>query len=258
MGDRLRELAGLLRGFGPEVRARPLCDTAPVLERAWAAQAGIGFVGKNGMLISPASGSFVVLGEVVTTLELPATAASATAGCGSCDACLKACPTGALIAPYVLDPRRCLSYATIESQGDPAPEATRAVTDQLFGCDCCQLACPFNSPAPDSRAPAGPFRALRRWQSLELAGLVELDEDRWRALSAGTALSRLSSTALARNVVVLAAARWRRGDPAGKRILERAVRHREPQIRALAARLLLPGVPGGAIEASGSSSNSAT
>jgi epoxyqueuosine reductase len=257
MGERLRELAASLRSFGPAVRARPLCDTAPVLERAWAVQAGLGFVGKNGMLITPSSGSFVVLGEVVTTLELPATAPSASVGCGTCDACLRACPTGALVEPYVLDPRRCLSYVTIECRLDPAPETAAVVTDQLFGCDHCQRACPFNHPPPSPPAPAEPFRVLPRWQSLELAELVELTDDRWQALAAGTALSRLSAAALARNAVVVAAARWRRGEPKGREILERALNHRRPEVRNLAARLLASGDPNSPIETTESGANGA-
>ena len=151
----VRRLAAFLRTLGSAdcpVRARPLCDDAPILERAWAAQAGLGFVGKNGMLIVPGVGSMVLLGEVVTTLEL-ATDAPMTQRCGACTRCLDACPTSAFAAPFVLDPRRCVSYLTIEHRS-AVPEGLReAMGENLFGCDDCQTVCPFNA-AAISRAPA--------------------------------------------------------------------------------------------------------
>src|SRR4029077_11713930 len=109
--QRIRRLASFIRSLGPPgdpPRARPLCDDAPVLERAWAARAGLGFVGKNGLLIVPGVGSMVLLGEVVTTLRLGADPPIAER-CGSCARCLAACPTEAFVAPFVLDPRRCIS-----------------------------------------------------------------------------------------------------------------------------------------------------
>ena len=121
---RLRKLAAFVRTLGEGVEARPICDDAPVLERAWAARAGLGFVGKNGLLIAPGVGSFVLLGEVVTTLALLPDTPMAER-CGSCTLCLDACPTGAFDAPFVLDPRRCISYLTIELRGPDARTASR-------------------------------------------------------------------------------------------------------------------------------------
>ncbi|MFO0667057.1 MAG: tRNA epoxyqueuosine(34) reductase QueG [Polyangiaceae bacterium] len=142
-----RKLAAFLRRLGTSehpVEARPMCDTAPVLERAWAAKSGLGFVGKNGMLIVPGQGSFVMLGEVVTTLELEPDQPIAER-CGSCTRCLDACPTQAFPAPFILDARKCISYWTIEREG-PIPESMHApIGEHLFGCDDCQTVCPFNT-----------------------------------------------------------------------------------------------------------------
>ncbi|MBW2526832.1 MAG: tRNA epoxyqueuosine(34) reductase QueG, partial [Deltaproteobacteria bacterium] len=224
MGERLAALVATIERLAPGERARPLCDTAPVLERAWAARAGLGFVGKNGMLIVPGVGSLVVLGEVVTTLRLTASTLGPVPGCGDCDACLQACPSGALVEPYVLEPRRCLSYQTIECRTEPTPEQAAAVTEQLFGCDRCQLACPHNAATAGAGPPDDAFRPLRRWQGVDLPDLLDLDRAGWRALSRGTALSRLELGALQRNAVVLAAAAARRGDPAASQLLAVAAR----------------------------------
>jgi epoxyqueuosine reductase len=154
---KLRTLAKYVRKLGTEtepVHARPLCDQEPVLERAWAARAGLGFVGKNGLLIVPGVGSLVLLGEVVTTLVLEADPPIAER-CGACTRCLDACPTAAFVEAFVLDPRRCVAYLTIENR-DSIPEPLReGVGTHLFGCDDCQTVCPFNA---RSRAPAGTGR----------------------------------------------------------------------------------------------------
>ncbi|MBX3220048.1 MAG: tRNA epoxyqueuosine(34) reductase QueG [Labilithrix sp.] len=144
MRKKLRKLAALTRTLGDDVRARPLCDEEPVLERAWAARAGLGFVGKNGLLIVPGVGSFVLLGEVVTTLAIEPDPPIAER-CGSCTRCLDACPTSAFEAPFVLDPRRCVAYLTIEHRGAIDDALRPGVGAHLFGCDDCQTVCPFNA-----------------------------------------------------------------------------------------------------------------
>ncbi len=198
---RLRKLAAWLRSeFG--ARARPMVDTAPVLERAWARQAGVGFVGKNGCIIAPGLGSFLLLGEVVTDLELtPDTPAEAR--CGSCTLCLDGCPTAAFPAPWVLDPRRCISYLTIE-QPDTIPEAFRApLGDRLFGCDHCQDVCPFNRTAPPPVETTAPFADTGRWEGLTVADLVTLSEDDFAARTAGSPLARPGRSGMARNAAVV-------------------------------------------------------
>jgi epoxyqueuosine reductase len=207
--QRLRRLASFIRTLGSSgepVQARPLCDDAPVLERAWAARAGLGFVGKNGMLIVPGVGSMVLLGEVVTTLRLDVDEPM-TDRCGSCRRCLDACPTGAFVAPFVLDPRRCVSYLTIEHRSEIAPELLEGVGGHLFGCDDCQTVCPFNAGAV-GRAPlpaddGDPFAPLERWSRLGLEQLLALDEEAWEATSQGTPLKRAGRASLARNAAIV-------------------------------------------------------
>jgi epoxyqueuosine reductase len=205
---RVRRLATFVRSLGsPEspVHARPLCDDAPVLERAWAARAGLGFVGKNGLLIVPGVGSMVLLGEVVTTLALSPDSPM-TERCGSCTRCLDACPTGAFAAPFVLDARRCISYLTIEHRSSIPVELRTAVGSHLFGCDDCQLVCPFNASAGlrGSRAErTDPFVPLERWSVVDLQSLLAIDEGSWRELSEGSPLRRAGRTGLARNAAIV-------------------------------------------------------
>lgn len=225
---KLRTLAKYLRKLGTEaepVHARPLCDQEPVLERAWAARAGLGFVGKNGLLIVPGVGSLVLLGEVVTTLVLEPDP-PIPERCGSCTRCLDACPTGAFVEPFVLDPRRCVAYLTIESR-EAIPEPLRAgVGTHLFGCDDCQTVCPFNARA---RAPAVAgrpttpvderFEAAPRWTEHTFADLLGLDEAGFDRLRQGTPVGRATRIGLARNAAVVMG---NRADPNDREALSRA------------------------------------
>jgi epoxyqueuosine reductase len=203
---KLRRLAAYLRTLptpdGREAEARPLCDDVPVLERAWAARAGLGFVGKNGMLIVPGQGSFVLLGEVVTTLQLPADD-PLEGRCGSCTLCLDACPTGAFPRPFVLDARRCVAYLTIELRG-PIPEPQRAgVGEHLFGCDDCQTVCPFNaSPRPAGALGRRPFEPAAALCTTSVADLLT-EEGCSRVLSPGSPLLRTGGEGLARNAALV-------------------------------------------------------
>ena len=191
---KLRSLAKFVRTLGPSVSARPLCDEEPILERAWARNAGLGFVGKNGMLIVPGQGSFVLLGEVVTTLELePGEPMSER--CGSCTRCLDACPTNAFDAPFVLDPRRCIAYLTIEDPMSEGPDTGA----HLFGCDDCQTVCPYNrAPLPDADS-ARPFRPLSVWAHTTLEELTEMDDATFREKTVGSPLFRAGRAGLARS-----------------------------------------------------------
>lgn len=145
----LKAVVAVLRRLVPPGSHFRVCvDTAPVLEREWAVRAGLGFVGKNGMLIVPGVGSHVVLGEVLTDLALAPTAASVdeTWGrCGGCSACLDACPTGAFLSPRLLDARLCLSYLTIEKRSPFTAGEEARLGGRLFGCDDCQDVCPYNA-----------------------------------------------------------------------------------------------------------------
>lgn len=200
---KVRRLAAFIRTLGPEVRARPLCDVEPLLERAWAARAGIGFVGKNGLVIVPGQGSYVLLAEVVTSLALSPDLPMAER-CGSCTRCLDACPTDAFTAPFELDPRRCISYFSIEVPGDASPELEQAAGDRLFGCDACQSSCPFNRAAPPPREATRPFHPLPRWAQVELADLVCASEAAFEALTEGSPLRRAGRRGLALDAVRVA------------------------------------------------------
>ena len=180
------------------------------------------------MLIVPGVGSMVLLGEVVTTLALDLDEPMSDR-CGSCTRCLEACPTGAFVAPFVLDPRRCVSYLTIEHHGEVSPELREAVGSHLFGCDDCQTVCPFNA-GTAARAPLAtddgdPFAPLERWSRLSLEQLLSLDDSGWQQASQGTPLKRAGRASLARNAAIVlgnrrdpralpalrAAAPWSRG-----------------------------------------------
>jgi epoxyqueuosine reductase len=240
---RLRRLATFVRSLGapdgplPErVYARPMLDDVPVLERAWAARAGLGFVGKNGMLIIPGTGSMVLLGEVVTTLELPPDVPM-NERCGTCTRCLDACPTQAFAAPFVLDARRCISYLTIEQRGPMAPELRASMGEHVFGCDDCQTVCPFNAAAgaraPATRADGDPFAPLERWSRVTLEELLSLDDVAWDALSDGSPLRRLGRADIARNAAVVLG---NRGDASALQALRRAAEsHDDATVRDAAA-----------------------
>jgi epoxyqueuosine reductase len=248
---RLRKLAAFVRDLGPDVRARPLCDVEPVLERAWAARSGLGFVGKNGLVITPGQGSYQLLGEVVTTLELVADTPM-TERCGSCTRCLDACPTSAFDAPFVLDPRRCIAYWTIETTEVPPPALRDAMGEHLFGCDVCQEVCPFNRTEAADPSQTAPFAPHERWKDVSLARLVELDDSSFAAMTEASPLRRAHRGGLARSAVLVATARLGHGaavdattaagtrqEPLSaadaRRALEAARTHDDAGVRAVAA-----------------------
>lgn len=217
---KLRRLAAFCRGLGEPgepARARPLCDEEPILERAWAARAGLGFVGKNGLLIAPGLGSWLLLGEVVTTLELDPGAPMAER-CGSCTRCLDACPTAAFPAPFVLDARRCVAYLTIELRGPIEPELRPGVGERVFGCDACQEVCPFNA-GKRADTTAAYFGPHARWGEVDLEGLLALDDAGFAQLVVGSPVHRATREGLARNAAI---ALGNRGDRAARPALERA------------------------------------
>lgn len=228
MRKKLRKLAALTRALGVDVRSRPLCDEEPVLERAWAARSGLGFVGKNGLLIVPGVGSFVLLGEVVTTLAIDPDP-QIPERCGSCTRCLDACPTNAFEAPFVLDPRRCVAYLTIEHRGRIDSSLRAGVGEHLFGCDDCQTVCPFNrSHGRRARTEVDPrFSADERWGSLPMSDLLSLDDEGFVRLREGSPLGRATRIGLARNAAIVLG---NRGDARDRAALERTRRDHDSEI----------------------------
>ncbi|MCS6901411.1 MAG: tRNA epoxyqueuosine(34) reductase QueG [Myxococcales bacterium] len=224
---RLRKLAAFVRTLGEGVEARPMIDTAPVLERAWAARSGLGFLGKNGLIIVPGQGSYLLLGEVVTTLELPP-GEPMTERCGSCTRCLDACPTGAFPAPFVLDTRRCISALTIEHRGPLDEPIHSSLGEHLFGCDVCQEVCPFNRTRPPPPERTRLFAPLSRWQQMTPEQLLEATD--LDALRKGSPLYRCPPAELLRNALsVLVHRNARNALPAIQRL---AREHPEPWLRA--------------------------
>ena len=178
---------------------RAFVDSAPVMEKPLARDAGLGWIGKHTNLINERAGSLFMLGELFTDLPLPVDAA-AKDRCGTCRACLPACPTAAITAPYQLDARRCISYLTIEHHG-PIPESLRpAIGNRIFGCDDCQLACPWNKFARVAAEPG--FRARHGLDSPDLIDLFEWTEADYLERSAGSALRRLGYLRWQRNIAV--------------------------------------------------------
>lgn len=185
---RLKRLVAELRARLDEpFEARVCVDTQPVLERALAAAAGVGWIGKNTCLMHEEFGSYLFLGEVVTTLDLAADG-PVTDHCGTCTRCLEACPTGAFRAPYELDASRCIAYLTIEHHGEIPVEFHAGIGDRVFGCDVCQEVCPFNRDAP--RAADPDLLADVTPAYVDLAALVALRSGDHRRLTRGSAARR--------------------------------------------------------------------
>lgn len=235
---KVRKLAAFIRRFGPDVEARPLCDVEPILERAFAMRAGLGFVGKNGLVIAPGKGSFMLLAEVVTTLELVPDVPM-TERCGSCTRCLDACPTNAFVAPFVLDPRKCISYFTIEHPGAPPEELHNAIGEHFFGCDICQEVCPYNRTSRPLPERTDGFRPHERWNGARLSDFATMDEETFARQTQGTPLSRAGRGGLARNAALVAANRLARRptDPEAdewRRTIEAAAGHEDPAAREVA------------------------
>lgn len=200
IGDRLKRLESKLLEWAPGALTRSYVDTGPVMEKAWAQQAGLGWIGKHSNLVSADYGSWLVLGEILTSLDLPADAPGADL-CGSCTLCIQACPTHAIIEPYVVDASRCISYLTIEFRGDREEidgDVAAGMGNRIFGCDDCLDVCPFNlraEPTTDDAFLPSPTALAPRLE--ELAGL---DEHSFLQRFRGSPVRRATLHGLRRNV----------------------------------------------------------
>jgi epoxyqueuosine reductase len=197
---RLEQLAAWLQAqAGRRLQSKICVDTSALLEREWAVRAGLGWIGKNGLLINPRLGSWLLLGALLVDLELEPDPAFLADRCGTCTRCLQACPTGSLRPGRMLDARRCIAYLTIELRGELPVELATHIKPWLFGCDVCQHACPWNRFA----SPSPHFPVNPAWASLDPAFVQGLDEDSFRAYFAGSALERARRAGLARNAAAV-------------------------------------------------------
>ncbi len=236
LGTRVTALRDRLEGLGvPRGTMIGGTDAVPALERALAQRAGIGFLAKSAMVISPTHGPYLLLGELLTDMELPVDGPAA-GSCGTCTACLDACPTGAITAPFQVDARRCLSYTTIELRGFVPEAMRRAQGDWLFGCDVCLEVCPFTRKSPaltrtgDDRDPdLRPHRVVATWTIVDV---LAMDADRYDAEVTGTAMRRATHSGLRRNAAIVLG---NRRDPAALPSLSDALRDPDPIVRGHAA-----------------------
>jgi epoxyqueuosine reductase len=230
MRDKLVLLAErLATHLGTPVAARPCVDSAPVMEREWAERGGLGFIAKNTMLIAPGAGSYIVLGELLVDAELAPTAPvePTKPRCGTCRACLDACPTQAFVEAYVLDARRCISYLTIENHASIPRELRESVGTWVFGCDVCQEVCPFNAGEGEGH---DPLLAPRSGEHAlpDLVALAQKGANQLRQFVKRTAMRRVPRDVLLRNVAV---ALGNTGDAAAIAPLVALLREKSPLVR---------------------------
>jgi len=202
IGDRLKQLDHRIRSMAPEAETRFYIDTGPIMEKAWAEQAGLGWIGKHSNLVSTEYGSWLLLGEILTTLDLePDEPASDL--CGSCTLCIQACPTKAIVEPYIVDATRCISYLTIELRGGQTTipdELQTRLGNKIFGCDDCLDVCPFNLRAEPTREPAFQPTALTLAPGLEM--LAQMDESTFATKFRQSPIRRATHAGLLRNIAM--------------------------------------------------------
>ncbi|NDL61449.1 tRNA epoxyqueuosine(34) reductase QueG [Acerihabitans arboris] len=197
--QRLKQLGNKIQDWCQEVNFRPFVDSAPIMERPLAAKAGIGWVGKHSLILNREAGSWFFLGELLIDLPLPEDPPQQEQ-CGRCVACMTTCPTGAIVAPYTVDARRCISYLTIELDGE-IPEALRPlIGNRIYGCDDCQLICPWNRFSQLTDEPD--FSPRTVLHTPELLDLFAWDEARFLRITEGSAIRRIGHLRWLRNVAV--------------------------------------------------------
>ncbi len=201
IGSKIKRLAAWLEEESGKP-ARSFVDSGPVLERAWAQRAGIGWMGKNANLLTRDFGSWLLLGEILTVAELEESGRPHRSFCGSCTACIDACPTGAIVADGVVDSRLCISYWTIEHRGEIPAERRRGIGDWIFGCDICQEACPWNAKFA-KQAEADIIERREDLQILDAGELLGMDEATFRSRYEGSSLMRARWEGMRRNAGIV-------------------------------------------------------
>lgn len=214
--ERLQKLSEFILSNVPEGN-RAICyvDTGPVLEREFAQKAGLGFIGKHSNLISRRFGNWLLLGEILTTLKIEPDASEKNR-CGKCNLCIKACPTGAITAPFMVDSRLCISYLTIEHKGSIPVKLRPLIGNRLFGCDDCLDVCPWNRFATTGRIMSDYYNV--KIKDIDILSLFSLDKSAFKKLFLGTPIERLGLQRLLRNAAVVLG---NVGDEKALRILEK-------------------------------------
>ena len=199
MSRMLDELERRIRLTFPDTETRACCDIQPISDRSMALRSGLAWLGKNTNVISPQFGSWIFLGEVLTTLDLEADEPLETL-CGKCTRCIDACPTGALDIPFVLDARKCISYLTIEKRGDIEPDLASGIGIDVYGCDTCQSVCPFNRVATESLV----FHREDRSPLIDMTidELAVISDDEFREKTKGSAIRRAKAEGIRRNATL--------------------------------------------------------
>jgi epoxyqueuosine reductase len=193
-----QELLERIKLEAPDVKGRVCVDTAPMMEKAWAVRAGLGWIGKHSNLITKDLGSWVFLSELLLNIELEYDNTVVEDHCGTCTACLDACPTSAIVEPYVVDSRKCISYATIELRDESLPaEIASNLNGWLYGCDICQDVCPWNRFEQPSEEPA--FEPRNAETSLSLDGIDRMEHEEYAERFRGSAMKRTKLSGLKRN-----------------------------------------------------------
>lgn len=200
MRKRLAKLASKISDIAGPHNCRAFVDSAPVLERGLAEKAGLGWIGKNTLLINSQAGSWFFLGEIYTDLPLPPDPPQETMHCGSCTSCLEVCPTQAIVAPNQVDARRCISYLTIELKGSIPEPLRKPMGNRIYGCDDCQLVCPWNKFAASTAEVD--FQPRNNLQAAELIELFEWTEDEFLNRTEGSAIRRIGYECWQRNIAV--------------------------------------------------------
>jgi epoxyqueuosine reductase len=203
---RLRQVEAAIQQLAGErgmtIETRSYVDTGPILERVYARHAGIGWIGKNTCIIHPKLGSWLFLGVILTSLELPTDSATPDR-CGSCTRCIDACPTNAIVAPGKLDARLCIAYLTIEKRGTVPEDLRSEMGHHIFGCDICQDVCPWNNKAGNAPPTSLPeFQPQEQLYHPELRWLAQMDEETYRRVFRGSPVKRTKYSGLKRNVAI--------------------------------------------------------
>jgi len=230
MGTKLKRLAAWLAEESGET-TRAFVDTAPILERAWAQRAGLGWIGKNANLLTQSIGSWLLLGELLSTAELQPDAGPHADHCGTCTACLDACPTGAIVDDGVVDSRACISYWTIEHRGAVPEERRAGNAEWIFGCDICQQVCPWNE---THARPVEAEHVDRRddLRGLDATEILSMNESTFRAAYSGTPLMRAKWEGMRRNACIVLG---NRRDPGALKPLRAALDDPDAVVRGHAA-----------------------